>query len=535
MANTEELPDDAVEVSEQLPDDAVDVAETTAPPEPGFLDKAGAVAGAVGDYFTSPEMKADVLGGPNGPSATERTRSALQGFSYGAAPKMADALEGAVSGLKKTPGQLLSDAKYLFTDKMEEPTDTGPSNEALYDDAVKKAPASNVAGALFSPNPLAKVGILGKGAAGIGGVLARTAARGAEGAGLAGVSGYLNSKKHGWEAVKDAGEAAKFGGAAGVGSNLLGDVARSVGQRLTQKTAPDLAVKSVTHAGIGDKLAKQGIETEAERLALGRDMLNEKMVGAFRKPGYSQDAARRVLGEAGPEAAAIRDQAQKAGAGFRPSYAAHAAEKNLVGKGLGPDQADLSAKARQAIEWISRVEPDFQKANELKSRLDKTVNWNTEAPESKELFKRVVNGLRGNIGDQVSEALGPSAGVAHQAANKRYELGKIVEELAGDESRRLAQQKPFSMMSHGLPAMAGVGGVASGHAGTGLSAAVAMEILGAIMKGRTASTGAAAANLGGKLASGFGPVISQAAPAMSRGNEALRQAIEKYLASKEQK
>lgn len=486
-------------------------------PEPGFFDKAGAALKGLGSAAMG-----ELQGGND--AATE-VRSALGGLSYNFAPKLAKAMGNLVPGLNKTPGELLSDAKYLFTDKMEQPDAPAQATDyqKMYAEAADKAPLANVAGALASPNPLAKVGAVGKGVKGIGGVVARAAARGVEGAGQAGLSGLGASQKDtlGGQ-LGDALDSAKFGGGLGAGSSVAGDIARGLGRHLTEKTAPAMAVKSITHGGIGDKLAKEGIETEAERRELGKFLLDNDMVKAFRRPDYTVKANEGLLKDAGAKAAAIRSEAQAKGA-FRPQYAEAAAKKAL--SGLGPDQVANSAKARDAIEWISQLEPDFQKANEMKTRLDRAANFSADAPEAKKLYTRVVNSLRGNIGDQLSETLGPAQAAAHAAENRRYELGKAIENLAGDEASRIAQHNPLaSLMNHGLAGAAGsIGGMSSGHASHGMGYALATEIAAMLAKGRTASTMARLAQGGGKLAGGVGAALPDLA------TPAARTAIQKYL------
>lgn len=513
MASSETLPDDAVDVHEELPADAVEVTAASAPTapakSPGVWDSIKSVGNAALGELT----------GENN-SDTE-LRSALGGFSNAIglnAGRMVDSIEGAFPALKKTPEELISGV----------PAANVTPNKEAFAQAAEKAPLANLAGSVAAPNPLGKVGAIGKGVKGLGGVALRAGARGVEGAGLAGLAGFGASNKDtlGGQ-LGDALDSAKFGGGLGSTASLAGAIASKLGQRLTQKTAPGLAVKSVTHAGIGDKLASKGIDTEAKRTALGRFMLDNDMVGAFRKPDYTLNKANAAMSKSGGEIGDILDQANAAGR-FKPALAAQAARKSLEGGGLLPHEVDASKKAMQAIDQISRLEPDFQKARALKSGMYDAVNWKDEAPLAQQLHKRVALGLRDNIGDQVSEALGPDAAAKLEAANKLFGNSKKVAGLAEDEASRLSQHKPFSLTGHGLSGVAGLVGAGSHGATGGLGAALGTEVLSALMNGRTASTAARAADLAGK-GLGWAPEKASIPGGMSRASEALRQAIERYL------
>lgn len=498
-------------------DDWADVPEAASTPKaaPGVWDAVKGIGRAA----------AGEISGDNG--AETELRSALGGFSNAIglnAGKLVDKLEGAFPVLKKTPEELISGA----------PASNLTPNKQAFVEAQQKAPLANMAGAVAAPNPLGKVGVLGKGVGGLGGVAVRAGARGLEGAGLAGLYGYGASDKEGLERLKDAGHSAEWGGGLGVGTSLAGQVASQLGQRLTNRTAPGLALKSVTHGRINDKLADMGYSSQADRDALGRAMLDEGIVGFGKSASGSQDAAGRVKELAGQQAGAILKQADQAGK-FNPLRAAQVAERSYKGAGLSPAAADASGKAQQAVDQISRVEPSFQKARELKSDLYDAVNWNDEAKLAQALHRKATLGLRDSIESQVGEALGPEAAAKMKAANQRFGMAADASSLAADEASREAQRNPMGHLLTAIGATAGIGGMASGHTAGGIEAA-AVPLLLAAIRGRTASSAASAANRAGQFINWAGRKADNVSVpgGTSRAGEALREAINAYLENKSQ-
>lgn len=359
------------------------------------------------------------IGGQTKPAAfADRSRSAAQGATLNHADE-------AVSGLDSLFG------KKTYEEALAE-------NRPTYEKAVKNAPAEYFGAAIASPNPLSKLSLPAK--MGVGGRALSTVAQGAAGGALAAEGGSN-------EALRDTGpevlDAAKGGGAIGLGGSVVAEALRGLSPAL-RKAAEEKAFQSFgARVDLGaaknklkaiDARAPAGDPTAARR-ELGRVALDEKLVRPLGTAGGVADKAADAVEQAGsiqgglidtiqdahPQAAVneltLADMLKNRGAGLQYSV-----DTAALGRGLEGRSKDIQDAVARRMTDGGAATRSLREAERIKKALQGEQNYShlgADQSAQSAAGKETASAYRQAVEDEVERVAGPDELEPWLAAKKK--------------------------------------------------------------------------------------------------------------------
>lgn len=431
-------------------------------------------------------------------------RSGLSGATYGAAPAIVDAIEGVLPA-EKMP---------LWGNEQ-----TGETNRDTYKKAVKNHPIENIAGAAVAPNPFGPIGNLGKNLRGVGGLVANTGFRAAEGFGQ-GKLADIGASEHPLDEALSYGNAlgpnAKISTAIGAGGGAAGQLIRSLVPLLRKSAARSAASSLAMPPG---RMNALGLGAPGESQRIGKELLGPEYSAFATAPKIREQAA-AIQNELGPKYSDITKrfdeltvpQAPGVGgqtANMRPVKAeldldaiANAARSGLPAKMTAPEVRS-SGPAMQHIQDILEERGGAGMQHRLTTKARTGVSLKDEAEDADKMLMDVINAGKhkpGGLYEQLAKALGGNVGQELKQIGPAYGNAANIEKLA-------KMTTPPNAVMTGIPKQLLSGG--------GYYAGLPLGKL---------------QNAGAKLASGTGNVVDSALPMSERIATPLRSLIQQWIA-----
>lgn len=355
--------------------------------------------------------------------------------------------------------------------------ETRKENKQASDESPYLYGGAELAGGLLAPIPgkvplkaggtLAKAIAAGQRFAGVpvapaaSTVLGRLASTAGQGVKLGALAGFGHSQ--GDTVGEVAGDVAAGGATGGVLGGALsvgGDAARRFLPGALSRLAEDMAVRSTTRAGIGNKLAtalKDKNLNETKIRAFGRKLLDQKLLGST--PAQTLEKSLAVLDDTGEgigDMIAKREAAAASGAadpasllqgrlamkvGMAPELAA-----SPVRQSVGPAIVDDVAQKLGFNPGQAEPPTTFRKLWQAKVDLQKNLKPQDSTKLQDELYRKAIGKYTANVYDQMAAGLSPDDAAALKDMASRYATAAQARQLLADEVSRGAARSPVGLL-----------------------------------------------------------------------------------------
>jgi hypothetical protein len=330
--------------------------------------------------------------------------------------------------------------------------------------------ATNIVGGAAIPAGAATKATTVLGAAKLGG---RTSAGLGALAGLGGTEADLTKGEVGGAAGGTA-----LGGVVGGAFGAVGGGAAQYGAqkfaRLASRNAEDATLLAINNAGISDRMAKLGFDSQEARRDFARVLLSQGLVKAGDTAEDILTRSRAFLDDYGAQIGAIIQRADDTGIASSFEEAANAVLGSLRGRLSIEDAA--SGPTRELANRLmlqSREAPNtgipttFDQLRRTKTRAQDAVNWGNESNLSQELYRDGTKALRDNTLEQLERVVGPDDVDELRRLNAAFGVSADLEEVVGNKASREAQKSSVGMKE------IAAGHLAAGAVGGGLQGGIA--------------------------------------------------------------
>lgn len=273
-------------------------------------------------------------------------------------------------------------------------------------------------------------------------------------------------------ATRDTATGAIVGGAFG---GLGGGVAQYGAQkfaRLASRNAEDAALLAINNAGISDRMAKLGFDSQEARRGFARVLLSQGLVKAGDTAEDILVRSRAFLDDYGAQIGAIIKRADDTGIPSSFEEAANAVLGSLQGRLAIEDAASgptrelanrLMMQSREAP--YAGIPTTFDQLRRTKTLAQDAVNWGNESNLSQELYRDGTTALRDNTLTQLERVVGPDDVDELRRLNASFGVAADLEELVSNKASREAQKTAVGMKE------IAAGRLASGAVGGGIQGA----------------------------------------------------------------